>query len=280
MNGTTVKRYIAPLTAGVEAIYTSASPAPPAYYRHADWLGSSRLATTSSRTVYYDGAYAPFGENYAEMGTTDRSFTGDTQDIESGLYDFTFRQQSSAQGRWLVPDPAGLAAVDITNPQTWNRYAYVGNNPLNATDPLGLYCAVGVDGGTLNGCNQGAAGYNWGPGEFAQGYEWPSQGSTTIVGADDGRLSRLRQSPRGSADGASIFAETGTNGLPGIPERNSRWAIPGADNTSRQRATWRPTVATEYGTVLSPWHSNPRALSRMTIACAVRRGQLRSSSRT
>jgi hypothetical protein len=31
--------------------------------------------------------------------------------------------------------------VDITNPQTWNRYAYLANNPLNATDPLGLYHA-------------------------------------------------------------------------------------------------------------------------------------------
>src|SRR5271165_6925432 len=44
----------------------------------------------------------------------------------------------AAQGRWLVPDPAGLAAVDITNPQTWNRYVYVANNPLAVTDPLGL----------------------------------------------------------------------------------------------------------------------------------------------
>jgi hypothetical protein len=38
-----------------------------------------------------------------------------------------------------VPDPAGLAAVDLTNPQTWNRYAYVGNNPLGNVDPLGLF---------------------------------------------------------------------------------------------------------------------------------------------
>ena len=67
-----------------------------------------------------------------------RNFTGQTQDTTAGLYDFLFRQQSSAQGRWLVPDPAGLAAVDITNPQTWNRYAYVGNNPPSRVDPLGL----------------------------------------------------------------------------------------------------------------------------------------------
>jgi hypothetical protein len=37
----------------------------------------------------------------------------------------------------MHPDPAGLAAVDITNPQSWNRYAYV-NNPLGNVDPLGL----------------------------------------------------------------------------------------------------------------------------------------------
>jgi RHS repeat-associated protein len=54
------------------------------------------------------------------------------------VYDFLLRQQSAAQGRWLAPDPAGLAAVDIANPQTWNRYAYVANNPLGNVDPLGL----------------------------------------------------------------------------------------------------------------------------------------------
>ena len=132
---------MAPLAAGLQAVYTSATPAPPAYWRHSDWLGSSRLASTASQMVYYDAAYAPFGETYAETGTADRSFTGQTQDViagSTGIYDFLFRQHSAAQGRWLVPDPAGLAAADLSNPQTWNRYAYVGNNPLSNVDPLGL----------------------------------------------------------------------------------------------------------------------------------------------
>ena len=80
--------------------------------------------------------------------TTERSFTGQTQDTiagPTGNYDFLLRQHSAAQGRWLVPDPAGLAAVDITRAQTWNRYAYVANNPLNSIDPLGL-CGSGQPG--------------------------------------------------------------------------------------------------------------------------------------
>jgi uncharacterized protein RhaS with RHS repeats len=48
------------------------------------------------------------------------------------------RELSQVQGRWWTPDPAGLAAVDPNNPQSWNRYAYVGGTPLSAIDPLGL----------------------------------------------------------------------------------------------------------------------------------------------
>jgi len=53
-------------------------------------------------------------------------------------YDALYRKVHTTQGRWISPDPAGLAAVGLTDPQTWNRYAYVGNNPLSAVDPLGL----------------------------------------------------------------------------------------------------------------------------------------------
>jgi RHS repeat-associated protein len=55
-----------------------------------------------------------------------------------GLFDFDFRKYRPAHGRWISPDPAGLAAVDPSDPQSWNRYAYVGNRPLNSVDPLGL----------------------------------------------------------------------------------------------------------------------------------------------
>ena len=87
--------------------------------------------------MYYDGAYAPFAEPYAQSGTADLSFIGMNQDTVSGLYDFPAREYSIT-GRWVSPDPAGLAAVDPTNPQSWNRYSYVLNDPLDLVDPTGL----------------------------------------------------------------------------------------------------------------------------------------------
>ncbi len=65
-------------------------------------------------------------------------FTGDERDSESNLDHTQFRQYSSSLGRWMHPDPAGLAAVDPSNPQSWNRYAYVLDDPLDLVDPLGL----------------------------------------------------------------------------------------------------------------------------------------------
>jgi RHS repeat-associated protein len=88
--------------------------------------------------MYSSSAYAPFGEQYATSGTSDASFTGQNADTTSTLYDFTFREHSPSQGRWISPDPAGVAVADITNPQSWNRYAYVLGSPLNMIDPSGL----------------------------------------------------------------------------------------------------------------------------------------------
>jgi RHS repeat-associated protein len=135
MTGQTLQKAFVQLPGGATAVYMSSGLA---YYRHSDWVGNSRLATTPSRTKYYDVAYAPYGESYDGSGTTaDVSFTGQNSDTVSWLDDFKFREYNSAQGRWISPDPAGLAAVDPDSPQTWNRFAYVEGNPLSYVDPDG-----------------------------------------------------------------------------------------------------------------------------------------------
>ena len=80
---------------------------------------------------------------------------------ESGTNETTYRQQAPVQGRWLTPDPAGLAAVDVTNPQSWNMYAYVVNNPVSFADPSGL-----LPGGLGNPCAGDAGGIVCGGDDF------------------------------------------------------------------------------------------------------------------
>ena len=170
MNGTTLSKAFVPLPGGGTAVYGSSGIS---YYRHSDWLGSSRLASTPSRGLYSGTAYAPYGEQYATAGTADPSFTGQNSDTVSSLYDFTFRKQSPSQGRWISPDPAGLAAVDLTNPQSFNRYTYALNNPLTFTDPSGLNaisCFIfGIGCGGGDGGDGGSGGDGVGESDPCQG---------------------------------------------------------------------------------------------------------------
>jgi RHS repeat-associated protein len=97
-----------------------------------------------------DGMFSDISP-YAQTGTTDLKFTGMNQDTAANLYDFPAREYASTQGRWPSPDPAGLAAVDPTNPQSRNLYIgrhniwwLSGRNRRNcyryATQPLTVKC--------------------------------------------------------------------------------------------------------------------------------------------
>jgi len=136
MSGQTLQKAFISLPGKAKAVY---APSGLAYYRHSDWLGSARLESSTSGTVLSTVAYAPFGETYAQSGTADLSFTDEEQGTVPGLYDFPAREYSN-QGRWPSPDPAGLASTNPAFPQSWNRYAYVMNNPVSAVDPFGLNC--------------------------------------------------------------------------------------------------------------------------------------------
>jgi len=52
--------------------------------------------------------------------------------------------QYAQYGRWISPDPAGVGAVGLSDPQSWNRYAYVLNDPIDSFDLMGLQSAPGV----------------------------------------------------------------------------------------------------------------------------------------
>jgi RHS repeat-associated protein len=65
-------------------------------------------------------------------------FTGKERDSESALDNFGARYNASSMGRFMSPDP-GNVGVNRLNPQSWNAYSYSLNNPLNLTDPTGLY---------------------------------------------------------------------------------------------------------------------------------------------
>jgi len=131
-----IQQVYVPLPGGTSAEYLSSGLS---HYRHADWLGSDRIETdASNHSVKDSNAYAPFGEPYAQVGNGEISFTGQNKDTDWLQYDFLFRQYDPKQGRWISPDRAGLTASDPTNPQSWNRYGYVMNNPLALMDPVGL----------------------------------------------------------------------------------------------------------------------------------------------
>lgn len=62
--------------------------------------------------------------------------TGKERDAETGLDYFGARYLSAAQGRFTSPDTP-LLDQHPGDPQSWNLYSYVRNNPLRYTDPTG-----------------------------------------------------------------------------------------------------------------------------------------------
>lgn len=64
-------------------------------------------------------------------------YTGKERDAESGNDYFGARYYASTVGRFLSPDPQYAQERMVKDPQSWNLYAYGGNNPLRFIDPDG-----------------------------------------------------------------------------------------------------------------------------------------------
>jgi RHS repeat-associated protein len=121
------------------------------HFQHQDYLGTERMTTNWAGAI--DGSFSslPFDDTFAVTGTDydQYHFAQLDYDIESMTDHAQFRQYSPTQGRWMSPDPYD-GSYDASNPQSFNRYAYVLNNPLAYVDPDGT---TGCGGGSSCECD-------------------------------------------------------------------------------------------------------------------------------
>jgi RHS repeat-associated protein len=109
------------------------------HFQHQDWTGTERMRSTYNGAIEGSFTSLPFGDAFAASGTDgdpyhygmlDHDYSSDTDHAQ-------FRQYSSTPGRWMSPDPY-RGSYHFRNPQSFNRYSYVLNNPLFFIDPKGL----------------------------------------------------------------------------------------------------------------------------------------------
>jgi RHS repeat-associated protein len=118
---------------------TAAAAGLTAEYYHVDAIGSVRVVTNQAGAVVRRHDYLPFGEEWQpQSGSNDaRRFSGKERDAETGLDYFGARYYAASAGRFTTIDPVQTWQENLVDPQRWNRYAYVRNNPLRYTDPDG-----------------------------------------------------------------------------------------------------------------------------------------------
>jgi RHS repeat-associated protein len=110
-------------------------------FNHPDRLGT-RTITNQTTGTSYEQTTLPFGTALnAESSVTNNNkrFTSYERSAPTGLDYAVNRTYDSKQGRFTQVDPIGMQASSLLSPQTLNLYTYCGNDPINHTDPDGLF---------------------------------------------------------------------------------------------------------------------------------------------
>jgi RHS repeat-associated protein len=105
------------------------------YYYRNDHLGTPMQMTDSDGLVVWEAKYDAFGKAAVDAGSTvtnNLRFPGQYYDSETGLHYNWHRYYNPETGRYLTPDPIGLAGGI-------NLYQYANANPVNFYDPYGLF---------------------------------------------------------------------------------------------------------------------------------------------
>lgn len=116
------------------------------YYVLTDHLGGSNILTNASGTATQTLEYFPFGDPRVNSKNTSfnepRQYIGETYDTQTQLNYLNARYYDSRRGQFTGQDPIVTFVPDVkilSNPQALNFYGYSSNNPINKSDPSGLY---------------------------------------------------------------------------------------------------------------------------------------------
>jgi RHS repeat-associated protein len=102
-----------------------------------DHPGLTGTRFVTSAVGDYEHESLPFGSATLKEGGAP-PFTSFERDEQNGLDYAVNRYYSSQLGRFLQPDPLGIAGLDPFDPQSFNLYTYCQNDPIDRIDPLGL----------------------------------------------------------------------------------------------------------------------------------------------
>jgi RHS repeat-associated protein len=151
-NGSLSKEY---LYAGSSLLATIAGAS--TTYHHPDHL-SIRAETDASGTPINSIGNLPYGDPWYGTSVDQFKFGNYVRDNSSGETGLDYAQArfySTAMGRFMNEDPIGGM---LSTPQSLNSYSYVGGDPVNRTDPTGMYwrgealCTVIVDSSSKSIC--------------------------------------------------------------------------------------------------------------------------------
>ena len=216
-----------------------------------DQIGN--VKTDRGRNTNRRMRYMPFGEEETSTRENRIKFGTYVRDEISGLDYAKRRYYSSELGRFISPDPY-IGSIRLDDPDSWNRYAYCGNDPINRIDPHGTsFCGWPCwDSCILINCPQHPYGYGgWGWGDWSGG--WDGTGGGWDDGGGGGAYG-------GGGGGGTYGGGSGNSGSPDVSYNSgSSWSSSQQSYFSEQYnlAVSRLTNNAQCNTFLGMANINP-----------------------